>query len=89
MSKKKQEKNIFDLENMTQEELLKFEIAEELGLKERVLSGGWRALTSKESGRIGGLMTKRKRQMREESMKKEGSAEKEGSLLFTDRDFLN
>ena len=61
MSKKKQEKNIFDPEHMTQEELLKFEIAEELGLKERVLSGGWKALTSKESGRIGGLMTRKKR----------------------------
>lgn len=71
MSKKKQEKNIFDPEHMTQEELLKFEIAEELGLKERVLSGGWKALTSKESGRIGGLMTKRKRQLREESLRKE------------------
>ena len=51
--------------------MLKFEIAEELGLKERVLSGGWKALTSKESGRIGGLMTKRKRQLREESLRKE------------------
>ena len=71
MSKKKQEKNIFDPEHMTQEELLKFEIAEERGLKERVLSGGWKALTSKESGRIGGLMTKRKRQLREESLRKE------------------
>ena len=50
MSKKKQEKNIFDPEHMTQEELLKFEIAEELGLKERVLSGGWKALTSRRAG---------------------------------------
>lgn len=52
---------------MTPEELLKFEIAEELGLGERVLEGGWRCLTSKESGRIGGLIAKKKREMRAEA----------------------
>ncbi len=61
----KKEKKPFDVEHMTPEEQLKFEIAEELGLKDRVLSGGWRSLTSRESGRIGGLMTKRRREMRE------------------------
>ena len=57
MSKKK-EKKPFDPEHMTPEEQLKFEIAEELGLGDRVLKDGWRCLTSKESGRIGGLITK-------------------------------
>ena len=52
MSKKK-EKKPFDPEHMTPEEQLKFEIAEELGLGDRVLKDGWRCLTSKESGRIG------------------------------------
>ena len=28
-----------------------------------MLESGWRSLTSKESGRIGGLITKRKREM--------------------------
>ena len=61
MSKK--EKKI-DLENLTPEEELKYEIAEELGLLERVMENGWKSLSAKETGRIGGLMTKRKKQMR-------------------------
>ena len=65
MSKKK-EKKPFDPEHMTPEEQLKFEIAEELGLGDRVLKDGWR-WTSKESGRIGGLITKRKKQMQKET----------------------
>ena len=51
-------------ENRTSEENIKYEIAEELGLLPKVQAGGWRALTSKESGRIGGLVTKRKRELR-------------------------
>ena len=66
MSKKKEQKPI-DVEHMTPEEQLKFEIAEELGLGDRVLKEGWRCLTSKESGRIGGLITKRKKQMQKEA----------------------
>lgn len=50
-----------DLEHMT--EKMKYEIAGELGLLERVLNDGWRSLTAKETGRIGGLVTRRKRQM--------------------------
>ena len=41
MSKNKN-KQPFDWKNMTPEEKLKFEIAEELGLKDRVLEGGWK-----------------------------------------------
>lgn len=55
------------LEELTPEERLKYEIAEELGLGERVRTEGWRSLTSKESGRIGGMMTKRKRMLRKEA----------------------
>ena len=65
MSKK--EKKI-DLENLTPEEELKYEIAEELGLLERVMENGWKSLSARETGRIGGLMTKRKKQMRAEAM---------------------
>ncbi len=39
---------------------MKYEIAEELGLLDRVLAQGWKSLTSKETGRIGGLVTKKK-----------------------------
>ena len=61
MAKKKKEEPL-DFENMTPEELLKYEIADEIGLGDKILKGGWKSLTSKESGRIGGLMTKRKRE---------------------------
>ena len=61
-SKKKKE---FDVHNMTPDEQLKFEIAQELGLDEK----GWKSLTSKESGRIGGMITGRKRQLKEEALK--------------------
>ena len=58
---KKKEKPI-DLNNLEAEEKLKYEVAEELGLLDRVLSQGWKSLTSKETGRIGGLVTKKKKQ---------------------------
>lgn len=74
MSKSKKEKKPFDPEHMTPEEQLKFEIAEELGLSDRVLKDGWRCLTSKESGRIGGIITKRKRELRNQVSEKAESA---------------
>lgn len=39
---------------------MKYEIAEELGLLEKVERDGWKGLTSRESGRIGGIMGRRK-----------------------------
>lgn len=58
---KRKEKPI-DLKNLEPEEKMKYEIAEELGLLDKVLAGGWKSLTSKETGRIGGLVTKKKKQ---------------------------
>ncbi len=43
-------------------EKMKYEIAEELGLLDKVNEVGWKNLTAKESGQIGGIMTKRKRE---------------------------
>ena len=43
------------------EESLKYEIAEELGILDKVLESGWKSLSAKETGRIGGLMTGRKK----------------------------
>ena len=59
MSKKKTKK--IDLNNLEPEEKIKYEVAEELGLLDRVLSEGWKSLTSKETGRMGGIVTKTKR----------------------------
>lgn len=58
---RKKEKPI-DLKKITPEEQLKYEIAEELGLLDKVLSEGWKSLSSKETGRIGGLITKKRRE---------------------------
>lgn len=44
---------------VTPEYLMKFEIAEELGLLEKVRSDGWKHLTSRENGQIGGILAKR------------------------------
>lgn len=61
---KKKEKPI-DLSNLEPEEKLKYEVAEELGLLDKVMESGWRSLTSKETGRIGGLVTKKRRKEKE------------------------
>ena len=60
MSSKK--KKTIRLEDLTPDEKVKYEIAEELGLLDRVMQDGWKSLTSKETGRIGGLITKKKRE---------------------------
>ena len=60
MSKKKEKK--INLNNLEPEEKMKYEVAEELGLLDRVLAEGWKSRTSKETGRIGGMVTKRKRE---------------------------
>lgn len=54
-----------DLANLPKEEKLKYEIAEELGLLDRVMEQGWKSLSSKETGRIGGLMTKKRKAQKE------------------------
>ena len=46
----------------TENDLMKLEIAEELGLMDKVAATGWKSLTARESGRIGGIMTKRKKE---------------------------
>ena len=62
---KKTEKPI-DLKNLEPEEKVKYEIAEELGLLDKVMEYGWKSLTSKETGRICGLVTKKKRDARKD-----------------------
>ena len=59
---KKKEKEI-KLDELTPQEKLKYEIAEELGLLDQVLEKGWKSLPAKDTGRIGGLMTRRTRML--------------------------
>lgn len=47
---------------LSAEEQLKYEIARELGVLDKVLEGGWKSLSAKETGRIGGLMTRKKKE---------------------------
>lgn len=53
------------------EDSLKYEVAEELGLLDKILKDGWAGLTAKESGRIGGLMTAKRRELSKNTEKHE------------------
>lgn len=52
-------KSSMQWDKLSQDDQLKYEIAEELGLLEKVRESGWKSLSAKETGRIGGLMTKK------------------------------
>ena len=56
MAKRKKE---FDYNKLTPQELMRFEVAQELGLDDKIVSGGWGALSARESGRIGGIIASR------------------------------
>lgn len=52
----KQKKPIV-LSELKPEEKKKYEIAEELGLLDKVLQDGWQSLSAKETGKIGGMLS--------------------------------
>ncbi|MCM8711987.1 alpha/beta-type small acid-soluble spore protein [Clostridium sp. SYSU_GA19001] len=60
-AKLKSNRELTDIEKLR--EKIKYEIAEELGLSDKVDKYGWSGLTAEETGRIGGIMTKRKKQL--------------------------
>jgi len=55
------EKKVKKEKPLTERDLMKYEIAEELGLLPKVSETGWKSLTSRESGQIGGILAKRQR----------------------------
>lgn len=67
MARKKKK---IDLNNIKPEESMKYEIATELGLIDRVVKDGWGSLSAKETGKIGGLITKRRNQAKREALEK-------------------
>ncbi|MDR1541638.1 MAG: alpha/beta-type small acid-soluble spore protein [Clostridiales bacterium] len=74
MSEKKEKPKIQKIKKekvLTESDIMKYEIAEELGLMDKVRKTGWKSLTAKESGRIGGLMNKRSRERKNASEVKE------------------
>ncbi len=70
MKEGKKELKPIILSEIKPEEKLKYEIASELGLIDQVLKGGWKSLSAKDTGRIGGIITKRKKEMRKEDTTK-------------------
>ena len=63
MASEKKEKEI-DFASLSDEELLKYEIAYEIGLFPKVMEHGWRSLSSRENGKIGGMIAGRKRKQK-------------------------
>ncbi|MDO5521115.1 MAG: small, acid-soluble spore protein, alpha/beta type [bacterium] len=59
-----------DFNKLKPEELMKYEIAKELGLFDKVMETGWKSLSAKETGRIGGLITKKKRELKQKEEQK-------------------
>lgn len=63
-SKKQKEpeiNNMEDVKKLPESERARWEVANELGLFDKVVHNGWRSLTAKESGRIGGIIASKKR----------------------------
>jgi hypothetical protein len=52
---------------LTEYDLLKMEIAKELGLWEQIEKEGWESLSNAACGRLGGIMGKRMREKRNKS----------------------
>lgn len=48
-------------------DLMKYEIAGELGLLDKVRAGGWKSLSAKESGRIGGVIAARRKKQKSQN----------------------
>jgi len=46
---------------VTENDIMKYEIAGEIGLIDKINEQGWAGLTAKEAGRIGGMLTARKK----------------------------
>lgn len=53
-----------DIKKLPMEEQMKYEIANEIGVFDKVIKHGWGALSSKESGKIGGILGRRKKNKR-------------------------
>jgi hypothetical protein len=59
----KANKNKKKKKEVTPQDIMKYEIAMELGLGEKLSRVGWGGLTASETGRIGGIITRKKRDM--------------------------
>ena len=60
--KKDEVKCIDDIKKLKKEEQAKWEMAVELGLFDQVVENGWKSLTARESGRIGGMLSAKRKE---------------------------
>ena len=49
-----------NLSELDADDQKKYEVAKELGIYDKVLEKGWGSLTAEETGRVGGMLRKRK-----------------------------
>ncbi len=49
---------------LTERDLMKIEIAQELGLWDKIEKDGWESLTNADCGRVGGIMRRKLQQQR-------------------------
>lgn len=61
MDDRTKKKNKPDWNKLTKEDVVKLEIAQEIGVIEKIYAGGYGNLTSKESGKIGGILAARRK----------------------------
>lgn len=62
-------------------EKMKYDIVVELGLEGKVNALGWSSLTAEETGRIGGIMTKRKKTMHQQNNEQSDPNQNNGSFF--------
>ncbi len=77
MKKKIEVKQVSDIAKLKKAEQAKWEVAVELGLFDRVVENGWKSLTARESGRIGGILSSRAGQKRNGAKEKAEEKQKE------------
>lgn len=65
-----------DITKVPPEDLMKYEMAKELGLYDQVIEKGWGSLSARQTGKIGGMIAGEKRKKRNASAEEEGPAEK-------------
>lgn len=58
-------KKKIELDKLSPDELLKYEVAAELGIFDKVMRDGWQSLTARETGRIGGLVAKKRKMQKD------------------------
>ena len=75
------------IKDLTTEQKMKYEIAKELGLYEQVIEKGWQSLSAKQTGKIGGMMTRRKKELQAKEHHIDPSVSKEA--IRTDVDGTN